>query len=50
MEIAEQGPARAVALRPAPSLFAPPPLPEYEQRIDHAGIIAGLDRKSFKRV
>ena len=41
MEIAEYGPARARALRPDPALVAPP-LPEYEQRLDHAGLIAGL--------
>ena len=30
MEIAEKGPERARQLRPAASLFSPPPLPEYE--------------------
>jgi putative heme-binding domain-containing protein len=39
MEIAESGPARARALRPDPALVAPP-LPEYERRLDHAGLIA----------
>ena len=41
MEIAEYGPSRARALRPDPALVAPP-LPEYERRLDHAGLIAGL--------
>ena len=41
MEIAEHGPARARALRPDPALVAPP-LPEYERKLDHAGLIAGL--------
>jgi putative heme-binding domain-containing protein len=48
MEIAECGPARARALRPDPALVAPP-LPEYEQRLDHAGLIAGLGSASHRR-
>ncbi len=48
MEIAEYGPTRARALRPDPSLVAPP-LPEYERRLDHAGLIAGLDPASVRR-
>jgi putative heme-binding domain-containing protein len=49
MEIAEKGPARARQLRPAASLFAPPPLPEYERDLDHAGLLRSLDGKSFQR-
>ncbi len=49
IEIAEQGPERARQLRPAESLFAPPPLPEYERDLDHAGLIRGLDARSSKR-
>ncbi|MBI4585370.1 MAG: c-type cytochrome [Planctomycetes bacterium] len=49
LEIAEQGPARERELRPDPALFAPPPLPEYEREIDHAGLIAGLDGRNFQR-
>ena len=49
MEIAERGPERARQLRPADSLFAPPPLPEYERDLDHAGLIRALDGQSFKR-
>jgi putative heme-binding domain-containing protein len=49
MEIAEKGPERARQLRPAASLFAPPPLPEYERELDHAGLLRSLDQKSFKR-
>ena len=48
MEIAEYGPARARALRPDPALVAPP-LPEYERRLDHAGLIAGLGSDSLRR-
>ena len=48
MEIAEYGPARARALRPDPALVAPP-LPEYERRLDHAGLIAGLGPDSLRR-
>lgn len=49
MEIAERGPTRARQLRPASSLFAPPPLPSYERELDHAGLIQNLDGQSFKR-
>ena len=49
MEIAEKGPERARQLRPAASLFVPPPLPEYERDLDHAGLIRSLDGQSFKR-
>ena len=48
IEIAEQGPARARALRPDPALVSPP-LPDYERRLDHAGMIAGLGPKDFRR-
>ncbi len=48
MEIADKGPARARALRPAAPFAALPP-PEYEKRVDHAGLISSLDRASFKR-
>lgn len=48
MEIAEHGPARARALRPDPSLVSPP-LPDYERRLDHAGMIAGLGPQNFRR-
>jgi putative heme-binding domain-containing protein len=49
IEIAEKGPERARQLRPAESLFAPPPLPEYERDLDHAGLIRGLNAASIKR-
>src|SRR5262249_881060 len=49
MEVAEKGPERERQLRPAASLFAPPPLPDYERRLDHAGLIRSLDGRSFKR-
>ena len=39
---------RARALRPDPALFAPP-LPEYEHRLDHAGLIAGQGPDSLRR-
>ena len=38
-----------MALEPEPSLYAPPPLPEYEEHVDHAGMIADLDQKSYER-
>lgn len=48
-EVAAKGPARALALRPPPSAYAPPPLPDYERDVDHAGIIAGLGPENFRR-
>jgi putative heme-binding domain-containing protein len=49
MEIAEKGPVRARELRPATSLFAVAPLPEYEKHLDHAGLLRSLDGNSLKR-
>lgn len=49
IEIAEQGPDRAAELQPPKSLTDLPPLPEYEEHIDHAGFIASFDRESFNR-
>jgi putative heme-binding domain-containing protein len=49
MEIAAKGPSRELELRPNPSLYAARPLPEYEKHIDHAGLIADLDKDSFKK-
>src|SRR4029453_18005781 len=42
-------PARANELRPDPALLVAPPLPDYEKDIDHAGFVAGLNRKSYAR-
>lgn len=49
MEITEKGPEYARQLRPAASLFAPPPLPAYERDLDHAGLLRGLDDLSLQR-
>ncbi len=49
MDIRDGGPSRALELKPAPSLYAARPLPEYEKRIDHAGMIQSLNQDSFKR-
>ena len=49
IEIAAHGPARGQALRPAEALLRPPPLPDYEEHVDHAGLLARLDRGSFQR-
>ena len=49
IEVTEKGSARALALRPAPELLVPAPLPDYEKDIDHAGMIAGLGRASLQR-
>lgn len=49
LEISEKGPDRERELRPIAALFALPPLPEYESRVDHAKLISGLDAKSLAR-
>ncbi|MFZ4611446.1 MAG: c-type cytochrome, partial [Gemmataceae bacterium] len=49
MEVAEKGPEYAKQMRPAASLFAALPLPEYEKDIDHAGFLKSIDAKCFKR-
>ena len=43
---AKQAYGRAILLRP--SVLAQP-LPAYENQLDHAGLIAGLDAKSYRR-
>lgn len=47
MEIADGGAVVADQLRPAAAVLAP--LPEYESRIDHVGLIKGLNSESMKR-
>ncbi len=49
MEITRGGPKRALELEPEPSLYARPPVPEYENRIDHAGMISELNQESYQR-
>jgi len=44
-EIAHGGPARAAQLLPTTSMAAIAPLPEYESRIDHRGMIGSMDQK-----
>ena len=46
--IATEGAGRAVELKPV-GLAGTAPLPEYESRIDHAGLIRSLDRSSLER-
>ena len=47
--VAEGGPKTALELRPPPSMYELAPVPEYEARIDHAGLLKSLDRNSFRR-
>lgn len=49
MEVRDGGRIAARNLEPAPHLYAVKPVPEYEERIDHAGIITDLNETSFKR-
>jgi len=46
IEIAEQGPTRAKELRPAQTALV---IPEYENDVDHAGLIRSLDDKAVRR-
>ena len=49
MELRDGGSARARELAPDPALHAALPLPEYEERIDHAGFLRELDDAAFER-
>jgi putative heme-binding domain-containing protein len=49
MEVAQKGPERSRQLRPAASLFTPPPLPAYERDLDHTGLLRSLDIESYRR-
>lgn len=49
IDIRDGGLQRARALEPPPHLYAMPPLPEYEDRIDHAAMIGELGIEHFKR-
>ncbi len=48
IEIRDGGPLTARNLEPAPHLYAARPLPEYEQTIDHAGMIADLGPDNYR--
>lgn len=48
IEIRDGGPARAKALQPPAALLALR-VPEYEARVDHAGILRSLDDAAFER-
>lgn len=49
MEISAQGLPRARQLEPPAHLYALPPIPEYENDIDHAGLIRELNADAFRR-
>lgn len=48
LELRDGGAERARELEPPPSLYVLT-IPEYEQQIDHAGMIADLDRDALRR-
>ncbi|MBC8353086.1 MAG: c-type cytochrome [Planctomycetes bacterium] len=48
-EISEHGLPRAKQLQPPPAAYASRPLPEYENEIDHAGMISSLGDDNFNR-
>ncbi|MEM9366701.1 MAG: DUF6797 domain-containing protein [Planctomycetota bacterium] len=49
VELGTAGPELAGSLKPDSSLIAPPPLPEYETNLDHAGMIRSWNKQSFSR-
>ncbi|MCA9138170.1 MAG: c-type cytochrome [Planctomycetales bacterium] len=49
VELGKAGPENASSLRPDPSLIRTEPLPEYENDLDHRGLIAGWNDNSFKK-
>ena len=49
LEIKQGGPQMELQLRPPDSFFAVAPLPDYEAKIDHAGILSKLSEESFQR-
>lgn len=49
IEIMEKGPRRAAQLHPPAALYAVAPLPEYENDLDHAGLIHDSDQAAFER-
>ena len=49
LEVRDGGELRARELQPAPSLYASRPLPDYEDHIDHTGMIRDLDDEAFDR-
>jgi putative heme-binding domain-containing protein len=49
VELGKADAAKAAQLKPEASLIAPPPLPEYESNLDHAGLIRSWNDKSFSR-
>ncbi|MDP1562728.1 MAG: LamG-like jellyroll fold domain-containing protein [Pirellulaceae bacterium] len=48
IEIRDGGPTRAMQLQPSPSLLVLT-IPEYENRLDHAGLIAKWNAETFQR-
>lgn len=48
IELRDGGAPRAMALKPPANLISPEP-PEYEKRIDHAGLLRSLDSKALAR-
>ncbi len=49
VKLGKADPASAAQMKPDASLLAPPPLPEYESDLDHAGIIRSWNDKSLSR-
>lgn len=49
VELGKGGPESASHWKPAADLIAPPPLPEYESDLDHAGMIRAWNTKSRKK-
>ncbi|MFK8111432.1 MAG: DUF6797 domain-containing protein [Rubripirellula sp.] len=49
VELGKSGPESASRWKPDASLITPPPLPPYEDNLDHVGLIRGWNDKSLSR-
>lgn len=49
VELGRMGPEQSARLKPDAESIAPPPLPEYENDLDHRGLISSWNEKSFKQ-
>ncbi|WP_419581501.1 DUF6797 domain-containing protein [Stieleria magnilauensis] len=49
VELGQASPERAARMKPDASLIQPPPLPDYENDLDHRGMITSWNEKSFQR-
>ncbi len=48
VELGQAGPEQAALMKPDPSMLQPPPLPAYENDLDHRGLINRWNDRSFE--